>query len=253
MDDKRLSKKTALVTGGSRGIGAAIVERFAAEGADILFTYASNHAAAQRMVARGEAHGVKIESLQADLGDVAMARTIAAKAREQLGGLDILVHNAGVATYATIDGLGDGDYLEVSRRNFAVNVDGVVALTKAALPLLRDGGRVIIIGSVNAHTMPFPGVGIYGASKAAAAALARGWARDLGGRGILVNVIQPGPIDTEMNPDDDRDAVKHMTAMTALKRYGKPHEIAALATFLASDESSYITGSTLDIDGGMSV
>ena len=117
-----------------------------------------------------------------------------------------------------------------------------MSLTAAALPHTRQGGRVLMIGSVNAHQMPFAGTAIYGASKAALAALAQGWARDLGPRGILVNVIQPGPIATDMNPDDDREAVTHMTAMTALKRYGRPEEIAAAAAFLASDEASFITG-----------
>lgn len=127
-------------------------------------------------------------------------------------------------------------------------------MTKAALPHMRDKGRILMVGSVNAHQMPFPpGTGIYGASKAAVAALVRGWARDLGPRGILVNVIHPEPIDTDMNPHDEREAVRLMTAMTALKRYGRPYEIAALAAFLASDEASYITGATIDIDGGFSV
>lgn len=249
----RLSGKTALITGASRGIGAAIARRFASEGAGVAITYAGNHDAARSVLQEIQGSGVAGTAVQADAGDDRALHHAAAKAVEVLGGIDIIVHSAGVADYVTIDGTDEASYLETERRHFAVNVHGVAALTKAALPHMRDGGRVIVIGSVNAHQMPFPGVGIYGASKAAAAALAKGWARDLGLRGILVNVIQPGPINTDMNPDDDREEVKVMTGMTALHRYGRPEEVAALATFLASDEASYITGATIDIDGGFSI
>jgi 3-oxoacyl-[acyl-carrier protein] reductase len=249
----KLKSKAALVTGGSRGIGAAIAERFAAEGANVVITYAGNHAAAEKVVGKMRAAGATAESVQANAADAGAAHKAIEKTRAILGTLDIIVHNAGISEYASIAEGEEAAYVDMLHRHIAVNVNNVAALTKAALPYLRDGGRIIIIGSVNAHQMPFPGVGIYGASKAAVAGLARGWARDLGPRGILVNVIQPGPIDTEMNPNDERAEVKHMTAMTALKRYGKPDEIAALAAFLASGESSYITGTTIDVDGGFSV
>jgi 3-oxoacyl-[acyl-carrier protein] reductase len=249
----KLKSKAALVTGGSRGIGAAIAERFAAEGANVVITYAGNHAAAEKVVGKMRAAGATAESVQANAADAGAAHKAIEKTRAILGTLDIIVHNAGISEYASIAEAEEAAYVDMLHRHIAVNVNNVAALTKAALPYLRDGGRIIIIGSVNAHQMPFPGVGIYGASKAAVAGLARGWARDLGPRGILVNVIQPGPIDTEMNPNDERAEVKHMTAMTALKRYGKPDEIAALAAFLASGESSYITGTTIDVDGGFSV
>ncbi len=249
----KLSGKAALVTGGSRGIGAAIAERFATDGANVMITYAGNHAAAEKVVSKMRIAGATADSVQANAGEAGAAHKAVEKVCAILGKLDIIVHNAGISEYASIAETEEAAYLDMLQRHFAINLNNVVALTKAALPYLRDGGRVIIIGSVNAHQMPFPGVGIYGASKAAVAGLARGWARDLGPRSILVNVIQPGPIDTEMNPNDERAEVKHMTAMTALKRYGKPREIAALAAFLASDESSYITGTTIDIDGGFSV
>ena len=249
----RLAGKTALVTGGSRGIGAAIAERFADEGADVVITFASNVAAADATAERLRARGRRAEALRAGGDDPHAIHAMVDRAASLLGGLDILVHNAGVSEYRPITEASEADYLHLHRRHFRTNVEDVVALTAAALPHMRQGGRVIMIGSVNAHQMPFEGTAIYGASKAALAALAQGWARDLGPRGILVNVIQPGPINTEMNPDDEREAVKHMTGMTALKRYGRPSEIAAVAAFLASDDASYITGTSLDVDGGFSI
>ena len=249
----RLNGKVALVTGGSRGIGAAIAHRFATEGAHVAITYVGNHAAAEATVEGLKKLGVPALAIKANAGSSEEVKQAVAKVAGTLGTIDILVHSAGVAEFVDVTTTEGALYEDAERRHFAVNVSGVSTLTKAALARFRDGGRIIVIGSVNAHQMPFPGTAIYGASKAAVAALARGWARDLGPRNILVNVIQPGPIDTDMNPDDERDAVKVMTAMTALKRYGKPQEIAALAAFLASDESSYITGATIDVDGGFSI
>lgn len=251
--NQALSGKAALITGGSRGIGAAIAERLASEGANIVITYAGNHTAASRTVSRLREIGVRADSIQANVAELGAAHAVLGKARAFLGELDILVHNAGISEFVSISDVDEATYIDAQKRHFAVNVDGIVALTTAAMPHLRDGGRVILVGSVNAHQMPFPGTAVYGASKAAVAALARGWARDLGPRRILVNVIQPGPIETDMNPNDEREAVKHMTAMTALKRYGQPREIAALAAFLASEDASYITGATVDIDGGFSI
>ena len=224
----------------------------AAEGADIALTYVGNADAAGRVVSAIEAVGRKAMAIKADSSELASSGRTVEQATDTLGRLDIIVHSAGVSEFISIAEASVADYVNAYQRHFAVNVGGVMALTAAALPHMRDNGRVII-GSVNAHQMPFPGTAVYGASKAAAAALARGWARDLGPRGILTNVIQPGPIETKMNPSDEREAVKVMTAMTALKRYGRVEEIAAMATFMASDESSNITGTTIDIDGGFSV
>ena len=249
----KLQGKVALINGGSRGIGAAIAQRFADEGASVAITYVGQKAAADALVTKLQAAGTSALAVQADAAQPEAQRHAVHYAAASLGDLDILVHSAGVAEFVNIAITDEAAYNDAQRRHLAVNVEGVATLTKAALPKLRDGGRVIIIGSVNAHQMPFTGTAIYGASKAAVAALARGWARDLGPRNILVNVIQPGPIDTEMNPDDDRTEVRVMTAMTALKRYGHPKEVAALAAFLASDEASYITGATIDIDGGFSI
>lgn len=245
---KRLAGKKAFITGGSRGIGAAIARRLAAEGADVAITYAGNEAAANQTVAAITAADVTGFAIQADGGDPAAAARAIEAAAERLGGIDIIVHNAGIAEFAPVGEPG-GDSFE---RQFALNVGGVYHGTRAAIPHLRDGGRIIIIGSINAHAMPVEGGAIYGATKAAVAGLARGWARDLGRRGILVNVIQPGPIDTDLNPADGPFGPA-LTAMTALKRYGRADEVAALAAFLASDDASYITGAQIDIDGGLTI
>jgi 3-oxoacyl-[acyl-carrier protein] reductase len=245
---KRLSGKAALVTGGSRGIGAAIAKRLAADGANVAITYAGNQEAAEKVVAELKASGSQAFAIKADAADPQDAAGAVRQVAEQYGGIDILVHSAGVFGFAPLPESDFADY----RRQFAVNVDGVFLGTRAAADHIREGGRIIVIGSVNAHWMPMAGGAIYGATKAAVAGLVRGWARDLGPRNILVNVIQPGPVDTDMNPAKG-DLAKVLRPLTALGRYGKPEEIANLAAFLASDEASYITGATIDIDGGMTI
>lgn len=244
----RLTGKTALVTGGSRGIGAAIARRFAEEGADVVITYAGNKAAADATVAAIEAAGRNGTAIQADGSDWAAITAAVGQAAETLGRIDILVHNAGVADFAPIDQVTPESF----HRQFDLNVNGVFAGTSSAIAHIPDGGRIVIIGSVNAHSMPTIGGSVYGATKAAVAGFARGWARDLGSRGILVNVIQPGPIDTDLNPADG-DFAKILAPMTALGRYGTAAEVASLAVFLASDEASYITGAAIDIDGGFTI
>jgi 3-oxoacyl-[acyl-carrier protein] reductase len=241
----KLNGKKAIVTGGSRGIGAAIARRLAAEGAQVVITYAGNKDAADATVAQ---LGAGAQAIQADAGDTAAVKAAIEQAASALGGIDILIHNAGVLVMGQIGEVDETDY----RRIFDVNVEGVFTGTTAALPHLRDGGRIIIIGSVNAHTMPNQGGALYGATKAAVAGLARGWARDLGPRGILVNVIQPGPVDTDMNPADGPFA-DYLKGHMALGRYGHADEIANVAAFLASDEASLITGALIDVDGGFSI
>ncbi|RYE04078.1 MAG: SDR family oxidoreductase [Sphingomonadales bacterium] len=243
---KKLKGKRALVTGGSRGIGAAIAKRLAADGADVVITYAGNGEAARASVAAIEAEGVKGKAIQADAADAEAVKRAVDEAAAALGGIDILVHNAGVFGGTPVDQGGFEDL----QRVFAVNVEGVAAGTIAAVPHLADGGRIVIVGSVSGSVSLMQGMATYGASKSAVQGLARGWARDLAPRGILVNVIQPGPIDTDMNPADG-DIAKIMLPTIPLGRYGRVDEIAALASFLASDESSYITGTTIDIDGGV--
>ena len=243
-----LNGKIALVTGGSRGIGAAIAKRLAADGAKVALTYAGNEAAANETVAAIKADGGEAVAIRANAADPAEAASAVEKTIGAFGALDILVHNAG---YAQPGHIAEQTFDEF-RQQFAVNVDGVYAGTHAAANVMRDGGRIIIISSVNAHSMPIAGLASYGATKAAVSMFAKGWARDLGDRNILVNAIQPGPVDTDLNPADG-DFAGVLTPMTALKRYGRPEEIANLTAFLASDEASYITGATIDIDGGMTV
>lgn len=242
---KKLAGKRAVVTGGSRGIGAAIARRLAADGADVVITYAGNHDAAAATVKAIESEGVKGLAVQANAADPRAVTAGIDRAAETLGGIDILVHNAGVAEYSSIE---QGD-LDQFRRVLGVNVEGVFAGTAAAVPHFADGGRIVIIGSVLGNESMMPNLGAYAASKSAVQGLARAWARDLAPRGILVNVIQPGPIDTDMNPADGEMAALLLPTIP-LGRYGRPEEIAALAAFLASDESSFITGTTIDVDGG---
>ncbi len=243
-----LSGKVALVTGGSRGIGAAIARRLASDGATVAITYVANKEAADKVVSDLAAAGAEGLAVQADAGEPEDAAAAVRQVAERFGGLDILVHNAGVANFAPLP---ESDFSDF-RRQFAINVDGVFAATRAAADHLRDGGRIIVIGSVNAHTMPVAGGAVYGATKAAVAGLVRGWARDLGPRNILVNAIQPGPVDTDLNPAEG-DFADVLRPLTALGRYARPEEITNLTAFLASDEASYITGTTIDIDGGMTI
>lgn len=239
--------KTAIVTGGSRGIGRAIAERLAADGAHVVLTYNSSPDAADEVVIGITKAGGSAESIQADAGDPdSVSGYVEAAAAK--GGIDYLIHNAGVFG---MGGIGEAEFDEF-RRQFAVNVDGVYAGTRAAFPHLKDGGSVVVISSVNAHTAPVPGAAIYSATKAAASALVRGWARDLGRRNIRVNAVQPGPVDTDMNPAEGEFA-DMLSRMTALGRYGRAEEVANLVAFLCSDEASYITGANIDIDGGMTL
>ena len=239
-----LHGKKALVTGGSRGIGSAIARRLAAEGATVALTYAGNTAAAEATVAAIEAAGGTAFAFRADAAEPASQRAGVEQAAAALGGIDILVHNAGVALFSAVSE--DSD--ETFDRQFDVNVKGLHVGTRAALPHLGDGGRIILIGSISGE-LAFPATAVYSATKAAVAALARGWAKDLAARNILVNTVQPGPIDTDMNPADSEFARQVLQAIP-LGRYGKVEEIAGAVAFLASPDASYITGTTLNIDGG---
>lgn len=240
-----LQGKKALVTGGSRGIGAAIAKRLAVEGATVAITYAGNKAAADATVAAIEGAGGTAFAFQADAADPASQRAGVDQAAAALGGIDVLVHNAGVAEFSPVD----QDTDELFDRQFAVNVKGLHVGTRAALPHLADGGRIILIGSVSGD-ISFPATSVYSATKAAVASLARGWAKDLAPRNILVNTVQPGPVDTDMNPAGG-ELAKTMTAFVPLGRYGKVEEIAGAVAFLAGPDASFITGTTLTIDGGV--
>lgn len=239
-----LKGKKALVTGGSRGIGAAIAKRLAADGAAVAITYAGNKAAADATVAAIEDAGGTAFAFQADAADPDSQRAGVEHAAAALGGIDVLVHNAGVAEFSTVE----QDTDEVYDRQFAVNVKGMHVGTRAALPHLSDGGRIILIGSISGE-LAFPATAVYSATKAAVAALARGWAKDLAARNILVNTVQPGPIDTDMNPADG-DFAQQMKSFIPLGRYGKVEDISGAVAFLAGPDASYITGITLNVDGG---
>lgn len=243
-----LNGKNAIVTGGSRGIGAAIAKRLAADGAHVVLTYHSSPDAAEAVVKSIRDAGGSAVAVQADASNPVSAKAYVDAATE-FGGIDILIHNAGIARMATLD---KADF-DVFREVFKTNVDGVYAGTRAALPHMNEGGSITVISSINSHTFPAPGVAVYGASKAAVSGLVRGWARDLGERKIRVNAIQPGPIDTDMNPADAGEFADWLRESTALKRYGTAEEVADLAAFLSSDQASYITGARIDIDGGLTL
>jgi 3-oxoacyl-[acyl-carrier protein] reductase len=242
-----LTGKVAFIQGGSRGIGAAIARRFAKEGAAVAISYANASAQAQAVVDALRAGGGRAFAYQADSRDADALRNAIRSAAAEFGGLDILVNNAGVLALGPVDELA----LEDFDRTLAVNVRSLFVATQEASRHLRDGGRVIHIGSTNAERMPFPGGAAYAMSKSALVGLTKGMARDLGPRGITVNNVQPGPVDTDMNPDSGEFA-ETLKAMMALPRYGKVEEIADFVAYLASPAAGYITGASLSIDGGFS-
>ena len=242
-----LQGKVALVTGGSRGIGAAIVKRLARDGADVVFSYAASPDRARQVAHEVEALGRRVLAVRADQARTGEVSGLVRQAHAHFGRLDILVNSAGVFVTGKVDDP-DAD-LAAFERQLDVNVKGVAAAVRAAAPLLADGGRIVSIGTTGAERIPFAGAADYVASKAAVAAYTRGWARDLGARAITVNVIQPGAIDTEMNPADGAFA-ETLKGMAALGRYGRPEEIGAAVAFLAGPDAGYISGATLNVDGG---
>ena len=244
----KLSGKVALVTGGSRGIGAAIAKRLAREGAQVAITWSTNPDKATEVVESIKAAGGHAIAIQADSANPADIRRAVASVVEQEGGLDILINNAGVATMVPVEEFQEADF----DRLMAVNVKGVYVATQEALRHLKAGGRIINIGSINAEVVPFPGMAIYAMSKAAIATFTRGLAREVGARGITVNNIQPGPVNTDMNPADS-DFAETLRGLMAVPRYGSAEEIAGLAAYLASDESAFVTGASWNIDGGFAL
>lgn len=242
-----LKGKVALVTGGSRGIGAAIVKRLAAEGANVAFNYAKSQDRAQQVLQEIEELGVKGLALQADQGDTKSVTELVNKVHENFGRLDILVNSAGVFVTGSVED--QNADLEAFERQLAVNVTGVTAAVRAAAPILSNGGRIVSIGTTGAIRAPFGGIGDYVATKAAIAAYSRSWARDFGPRNITVNMVHPGAINTEMNPETS-DFAPALSQMAALGRYGQPEDIAGAVAFLVGPDAGYITGTELVVDGG---
>jgi 3-oxoacyl-[acyl-carrier protein] reductase len=243
---RKLEGKVALVTGGSRGIGAAIAKRLAADGASVAITYSKGADAAASVVKAIEGNGGKAIAIQADAANVKAVTSAVEETVETFGQLDVLVNNAGTAIPKTFEETS----LEEMDRVIDINLRGVFVTTQAALKQMKDGGRIIMIGSAVGERVLTPGLVPYAATKGAVKIFTQALSREVGSRGITVNNVQPGPIDTELNPAAGDWSVPQKAA-TALNRYGHVDEIAAMVAFVAGPESSYITGANLTVDGGM--
>lgn len=240
-----LTNKVALVTGGSRGIGAGIVRKLAQDGASVVFTFRGEDAKAAELTREIESSGGKAIAIQADAVDEKALVEAVRKTISEFGKLDILVNNAGVAIMAPLEDFTIDDF----DKTFAINVRAPFVAIKEAAKHLQKGGRIINIGSINADRMPFANGGVYSMSKAAIQGLTRGLARDFGPLGITINNVQPGPVHTDMNPEDGPFAqviIPHIS----VGRYGTTQEIGSLVSFLAGEDSAYINGASIDIDGG---
>jgi 3-oxoacyl-[acyl-carrier protein] reductase len=242
---KQLEGKIALITGGSRGIGAAIAKRLAADGANVVITYTKGADAAASVVKDIERGGRKAIAIQADATDADAVEAAVERTVATFGQLDVLVNNAGTAIPKTFE---ETTLAELNRL-IDINVRGTFVATQAALKHMKSGGRIIMIGSSVGERVMVPGLVPYSATKGAVKMFAQGLSREVGSRGITVNNIQPGPIDTDLNPAAGEWAVPQKAA-TALDRYGHVEEVAALVAFVAGPEASYITGANLTVDGG---
>ncbi|QDL94111.1 SDR family oxidoreductase (plasmid) [Paroceanicella profunda] len=240
-----LTGKRALVTGGSRGIGAAIALALAENGADVAFTYQHAAERADAVCKRIEAVGRRAVALRADSADPDAISKAVARSVDALGGLDILVNSAAVGHVGPIADIEVAAYQKL----MDVNVRAPLLYAKAVIPHLSEGGRIITIGSALGERVPFPGITAYAMSKAALTSFTRGLSRELGPQGITVNLVQPGSVDTESNPADG-EAAAFQRGLTSLGRYAEPEEIANAVVFLASPAAGIITGATLNADGG---
>lgn len=241
-----MTQRVALITGGSRGIGAGIAAALAKDGFDIALTYARNAEAADATAAKVRAQGRKALCIQADGTTVAGNQTGVAETLKEFGRIDTLVCNAGTYPYGPIDEMSVAQIEQVLN----LNVRAVMVETMEAVKHMKEGGRLIFIGSAFGARAPFPGISLYAATKAALRGFAQGVARDLGPRGITVNVVEPGPIDTDLNPATG-DGAKLISSFVATGKYGTVQDIASMVSFLASPQAGYITGAALPVDGGL--
>ncbi|MGW0928217.1 SDR family NAD(P)-dependent oxidoreductase [Streptomyces sp. NPDC002644] len=241
----RLEGNVALVTGGSRGIGAAVALRLAEEGADVVLTYENSADRAAEVVERIKAAGRRALAVRADSADPEALVAAVDEAAATFGRLDVLVNNAGVFLVGPLDDLG----AEEIERTLAVNVRAPFTASRAAVRHMERGGRIISIGSNVAERAVFPGLALYSMSKSALVGMTRGLARELGPRGVTVNLVIPGPTDTETNPADGPNA-EVIAGFTAVGRYAEAAEIAATVAHLASADASYVTGASIAVDGG---
>ena len=240
-----LAGKAAFVTGGTRGIGAAIVRRLARDGAAVAFSYATSQGPADELVRSIEAEGGRALALRIDSADADALKAGVDQAARHFGRLDILVNNAGVFVGGPVDTFPLADF----DRTMAVNVRAVFVATQAAVAHMKAGGRIVNVGSTNADRMPFAGGGVYAMSKSALKGLVQGFARDLGPRGITINNVQPGPVDTDLNPAGGPNG-DSLRALMAIPHFGMTEDIAGMVAYLVGPEGGYVTGASLNIDGG---
>lgn len=242
---KNLHGRVAFIQGGSRGIGAAIVKRLAREGAAVAFTYRTSPEEAQQLVDEVNIVGCNVIAIRADSAGPEALQSAIRQTVKHFGGLDILINNAGILPWGTLEEL----TLAHIDHALAVNVRGVIIASQEAVLHMGVGGRIINIGSINAERVPISGGAVYAMTKASLVGFTKGLARDLGPSGITVNTVQPGPIDTDMNPADG-EVAGQLKQLMALRRYGKCEEVASFVAYLAGPEAGFITGASLNIDGG---